>query len=251
MAAPKELQEKAGLSSLPLPLYYQIASSLRERIMRGEWAAETKLPTEKELSVQYSVSRQTIRKAKDDLIRDGLIHARQGAGCFVNTPERWNTRPPTVENLKEFFTFALTTSFKIHNYGMVANSSEVSRRLQNEQDEFVFQIRGVRFQKGNPLSYVVYHLPPKFADRIPLGKLDEKAFIPQFERLAGIRAMEGIQSISLGRADHHAAEHLNLNSGDPVLVVETIYTDEHEQPIEFVRSQYREGLPYSIRVKRD
>ena len=63
--------------------------------------------------------------------------------------------------------------------------------------------------------------------------------------------MEGIQSISLGRADHHAAEHLDLEPGDPVLVVETIYSDERDRPIEFVRSQYREGLPYSIRVKRD
>ncbi len=251
MAASKELQKKAGLSSLPLPLYYQIASSLRERIMRGEWAAGAKLPTEKELSGQYKVSRQTVRKAKDDLIRDGLIVARQGAGCFINPPERWNTRPPTVENLKEFFTFALTTSFKIQTFGMVANSPEISRRLRNQEDEFVFQIRGVRYQKGDPLSYVVYHLPPKFAARIPLDELDEKAFIPQFEKLAGIRTMEGIQSISLGRADHHSAEHLGLESGDPVLVVETIYTDEQDRPIEFVRSQYREKLPYSIRVKRD
>ena len=219
--------------------------------MRGEWLPESKLPTEGELSKQYQVSRQTIRKAKEDLIKDGLVRGLQGSGSYVNPPEKWNTRPPTVENLKEFFTFALTTSFKIHNYGMVANTPEVSRRLRNDHDKFVFQIRGVRYQKGDPLSYVVYHLPSQFAARIPLARLDEKAFIPQFERLAGIRAMEGIQSISLGRADHHAAQHLGLKSGDPVLVVETIYSDERDRPIEFVRSQYREGLPYSIRVKRD
>jgi len=251
LAAPKELQERAGLTGLPLPLYYQIATSLRERIMAGEWPAGKKLPTEDQLSRQYQVSRQTIRKAKDHLIREGFVRSLQGSGCYINPPDRWTTRPPTVENLKEFFTMALTTSFKIHNYGMVANSPQIIRYLRNQDDRFVFQIRGVRFQKGRPLSYVVYHLPHEFAVRIPLEELDENAFIPQFERLAGIKAMEGIQSITLGRADHHAARHLDLEPGGPVLVVETVYTDPQGKPIEYVRSQYREGLPYSIRVKRE
>lgn len=251
MAAPKELQERAGLTSLPLPLYYQIANSLRERIMAGQWPAGEKLPTEEQLSSQYRVSRQTIRKAKDHLMGEGLIRSLQGSGCYVTPPEQWTARPPTVENLKEFFTVALTTSFKIHNYGMVANSPRIVRHLQNHEDRFVFQIRGVRYQKGRPLSYVVYHLPHEFAVRIPLEELDENAFIPQFEKLAGIKAMEGVQSISLGRADHHAARHLGLKTGGPVLVVETVYTDPNGKPIEFVRSQYHEGLPYSIRVKRE
>jgi GntR family transcriptional regulator len=155
-----------------------------------------------------------------------------------------------VENLKEFFTFALKTSFKIHTYGMVGNTPLIGVRLRNEQDKFVFQITGVRYKNGAALSYVVYHLPREFAVKIPLEELDENAFIPQFERLAGIRVMEGVQSIALGRADRQAAEHLKLEPNAPVLVVESIYMDENGKPIEFVRTQYRDALPYSIRVRR-
>jgi GntR family transcriptional regulator len=239
-----------GRSTLPLPLYYQIATSIRERIIGGEWSAGQKLPTEGALCREYEASRQTIRKAKEYLMRDGLLRSVQGSGSFVTRVDLWASLPPSVENLKEFFTFALKTSFKIHTYGMVANTPLLGARLRNEQDKFVFQITGVRYKNDAALSYVVYHLPREFAVKIPLEELDENAFIPQFERLAGIRVMEGVQSIALGRADGQAAEHLKLEPNAPVLVVESIYMDENGKPIEFVRTQYRDALPYSIRVRR-
>ena len=250
MGKPIEKKEQALRSTLPLPLYYQIATSIRERIVGGEWPAGQKLPTESDLCREYVASRQTIRRAKEYLIREGLLKSIQGSGCFVTRVDLWDYLPPSVENLKEFFSFALKTAFKIHTYGMVANTEPIAARLRNETDRFVFQIRGVRYQNSDPLSYVVYYLPREFAVKIPLEELDEKAFIPQFEKLAGIKVMEGVQSIAMGQADTDAAEHLNLEYGAPVLVVESIYLDESGNPIEFVRSQYGKALPYSIRVRR-
>jgi len=250
LGRPLKKMEEITRSTLPLPLYYQIGTSIRERIIGGEWSAGQKLPTESALCREYGASRQTIRKAKEYLIREGFLRSVQGSGCFVTRVDLWTSLPPSVENLKEFFTFALKTSFKIHTYGMVANTPLIGARLRNEQDNFVFQIKGVRYKNDAPLSYVVYHLPREFAVKIPLEDLDENAFIPQFERLAGIRVMEGVQSIALGRADGEAAGHLNLKPEAPVLVVESIYLDENGEPIEFVRTQYSDALPYSIRVRR-
>ena len=250
MGKPLIQNKQVVRSTLPLPLYYQIATSIRERIIGGEWSAGQKLPTESVLCREYGASRQTVRKAKEYLIRDGFLRSVQGSGCFVTRVDLWTSLPPSVENLKEFFTFALKTSFKIHTYGMVANNPLTAARLRNERDKFVFQITGVRYKNDAPLSYVVYHLPREFAVKIPLEELDENAFIPQFERLAGIRVIEGVQSIFLGRAAGEAAEHLNLKPEAPVLVVESVYLDDNGKPIEFVRTQYRDMLPYSIRVRR-
>ena len=240
-----------GLPEQPAPApLLPDRGSIRERILRGEWPPESKLPTEGQLSKQYQVSRQTIRKAKEDLIRDGLVRGLQGSGSYINPREKWNTRPPTVENLKEFFTFALTTSFKIHNYGMVANTPEVSRRLRNDRDKFVFQIRGCGFRRANPCPTWSTTCPPSSRPGFPWPGWTKKPLSPSSK--TGRDQDHGGHPVHLlGRADHHAAEHLDLEPGDPVLVVETIYSDERDRPIEFVRSQYREGLPYSIRVKRD
>jgi GntR family transcriptional regulator len=61
-----------------------MANDLRERLIREEWIAGEKLPTESELCTQYGVSRATVRQALRTLAGDGLIVIRQGVGSFVS-----------------------------------------------------------------------------------------------------------------------------------------------------------------------
>ncbi|MEM9955615.1 MAG: GntR family transcriptional regulator [Chloroflexota bacterium] len=67
----------------PLPLYYQVYNSLRERIESGEFKPGDALPPERQLGTEYDVSRITIVKALDTLVRDNLIEKQQGRGTFV------------------------------------------------------------------------------------------------------------------------------------------------------------------------
>src|ERR1700732_1868551 len=69
-----------------LPLYIQVASTLRERIDAGEFAPHTPLPSEPELIEIYKVSRATIRSALDFLKKEGRIYRQHGKGTFVCDP---------------------------------------------------------------------------------------------------------------------------------------------------------------------
>ena len=250
MARPKRGNMPDKLTGGPLPLYYQVANLIQNGILTGTWASGNQLPTEEDLVGEYGVSRQTIRKAKGILTEGGFISSIKGSGCYVNGQEAWNTHLPTVDNLADIFHIGSEMAFKIHEFGMVFNTRYVSDKLKNPQDRFVFQIRGIRYHQDRPLSHVVYHLPFQFGSRIPLESLDENPFIPQFEKLAGIQVIEGIQTISLGKAEPNVAQCLDLKKGAPVLVVESVYFDADQQPIEYVRTHYPDKLPYSIRVKR-
>ena len=53
------------------PLYIQLAYIIREDIQNGKYNAEQRIPTEKELSEIYSVSRITIRSALEILVKEG------------------------------------------------------------------------------------------------------------------------------------------------------------------------------------
>jgi GntR family transcriptional regulator len=245
----KKISEK--LIQGPLPLYYQVATLLRNEILSGVWPAESQLPTEEALVQRYKVSRPTIRKAKGLLAEEGFIRDIKGSGCYVNSQETWNTTPPTVDNLNDIFHFGSRMSFKIHEFGMVSNTKEVENKLDNHSDRFVFQIRGVRHHLGQPMSFVIYYIPFRFGSRIPLESLDENPFIPQLERFAGIQVTEGIQTISLSRADEAAARHLGIEVETAVLLVESVYFDSERQPVEYVRSQYTDKLPYAVRVRRN
>ncbi|MBW2008189.1 MAG: GntR family transcriptional regulator [Deltaproteobacteria bacterium] len=237
--------EISKLTRGPLPLYYQVASSMRNIILEGTWPQGSRLPTEKELSRKYGVSRPTIRNAKDILADEGLIRSIKGSGCYIN-----NQKAPSVDNLDDIFHYGSTMSFKIHECGLIPNTDEIKAQLKTFRDRFVFQIKGVRWHQGKPISFVVYYLPFRFGSRIPLEKLDENPFIPQLEKSAGVKVVEGLQKISLDHADHDVARHLGLQKGEAVLMVRTVYFDEEHRPIEYVETKYRRELPYSIRVKR-
>lgn len=67
----------------PIPIYYQIESDLRSRILQGEFKPNEQLPSEALLTKYYDISRMTLRQAMAELEKDGLISRFRGKGAFV------------------------------------------------------------------------------------------------------------------------------------------------------------------------
>lgn len=65
------------------PKYRRVAEHLRAEIARGVWAAGTQLPVERDLADSLAVSINTLRRAVSELVADGTVQRRQGAGTFV------------------------------------------------------------------------------------------------------------------------------------------------------------------------
>ena len=64
--------------------YYRLMEDLKEKILSGEIRTGDKLPSENELSMQYQVSRQTVRKALSIMENAGYIYAEHGRGTFCS-----------------------------------------------------------------------------------------------------------------------------------------------------------------------
>ena len=64
--------------------YFQLMEDLKAKILAGEIQAGDKLPSENELSAQYKISRQTVRKALSMLQNAGYIYAEHGRGTFCS-----------------------------------------------------------------------------------------------------------------------------------------------------------------------
>jgi GntR family transcriptional regulator len=69
------------------PLSKQIADRLEARINSGELPAHRSVPSETQLGQIYPVSRDTIRRAVEELRRRGLVYTVQGKGSYVTPPE--------------------------------------------------------------------------------------------------------------------------------------------------------------------
>lgn len=64
--------------------YLKLMEIIKKKISGGEIRSGDKLPSENELSAQYSVSRQTVRKALSILENEGYIYAEHGRGTFCS-----------------------------------------------------------------------------------------------------------------------------------------------------------------------
>lgn len=66
------------------PLYVQIQEHFKDLILNGELKANDKIPSEKEVMEQFSVSRITVANALMQLAKDGWIYRVPGRGSFVS-----------------------------------------------------------------------------------------------------------------------------------------------------------------------
>lgn len=70
-------------TKLEIPLYQQLVDSMSLAIKKGELESGAKLPTVQEMTQQLNVARGTVKRAYDELERDGFIEKVQGRGTFV------------------------------------------------------------------------------------------------------------------------------------------------------------------------
>jgi GntR family transcriptional regulator / MocR family aminotransferase len=76
-----------------VPLYQQIETYLRQGILSGSLAANTRLPASRQLAYDLGVNRITVENAYAELETEGLIYSKMGSGTYVLPPNPSLTLP--------------------------------------------------------------------------------------------------------------------------------------------------------------
>ena len=69
-----------------MPLYLKLKRSIEDAVQRGVIRPGDALPSERDIAARADISRVTVRKAVQDLVRAGLLIQRHGSGTFVARP---------------------------------------------------------------------------------------------------------------------------------------------------------------------
>lgn len=81
-------QEEGRMTENGKPKYFTLMEELKEEIISGRIQPGEKLPSENQFTVQYSLSRHTVRKALSLLEQEGYIEACHGKGTFCSEKMR-------------------------------------------------------------------------------------------------------------------------------------------------------------------
>lgn len=105
-----------------IPLYIQLKDILKDKILKGEYKPQERIPPENELCVLYGVSRITVRQALSVLAQERLLFRKQGKGTFVTSP-MFGRQLPKLDSVSE----------TMRELGLVPSSRVVERRVENAQ----------------------------------------------------------------------------------------------------------------------
>ncbi len=84
-------------------LYQQIVDRVKREISEGRLKPDTALPSFRQLAEDLLVSVITVKRAYEELEREGIIYRRQGLGTFVSRNGHDRSREVKLNAAQEFF----------------------------------------------------------------------------------------------------------------------------------------------------
>ncbi|HEY4577906.1 MAG TPA: GntR family transcriptional regulator [Yaniella sp.] len=66
------------------PIWQQLVAEFTRRIIIGEWKPGMKMPSTRELALEYKVNPNTVQRALTELDRNGTTRSERTTGRFVN-----------------------------------------------------------------------------------------------------------------------------------------------------------------------
>ncbi len=135
----------------PIPFYHQVYLDVRAMIDDGHWPAGHQLPPERELARQYGVSLITVRRALDELTREGRVERTRGRGTFVLAPRIDRDLDEPMSFTEEMQTRGLDPRTRVVAARPERASEIVAAALELEPGSPTLFLERLRLADGEPL----------------------------------------------------------------------------------------------------
>lgn len=239
---------------LPLssvPLHTQLRDLLRGRILDGEYAPDTQMPSESELGSMFKVSRITVRQALGDLQKEGLIFKIHGKGTFVAKPKAFQN-VSTLQGLAESMTGrGYEVINRLRSFRFIPADKLVAERLQVVEGEIVAQIKRVRLINREPISLEITYLPKALGERLENADLVTRDIFLILENDCGLSLGHADLAIDALLADSDLTQALEVEAGSPIMHIERLTHTTDGQPVDFEHLYYRgDAFQYRLRIDR-
>ncbi len=226
-----------------IPLYFQLKNLIIEKIENGEYAPDSKIPSEQELCEIYNISRPTVRQAVTELANNGYLYKEKGKGTFVS-------KPKTSIDIKVYTGFTdsildneltherelvLSDIISVNNYKRLA---EVFKLGYNQIIDFA-QISFITSHNNEVLSFNTSYIPLSLFPNIIEDVKNRK---PSYDILRGkypLLPTNTKSTLEVIYSDQKDSQFLMVQSGLPLIRIENIIYSKSGQVVEYIISKYR------------
>jgi GntR family transcriptional regulator len=222
-----------------VPLYEQIHRSLREMIVAGKVAPGKPVPSERELSEHFSVSRMTARQALRALRQDGLAYLERGLGTFV-AKRKVDVHTRNLAGFTEdMLQRGLQPSSRVVRLKRETPTQTKLDDLGLKAGAEVFRLERLRLADGTPMAYEINFIPATLCPDLDQRDLANDSLYRILGEEYGVRFQRAEEVLEAACATVTEARHLSIKPNAPLLVVHRIMYSETNHPIESVKTIYR------------
>lgn len=140
-------------------IYKAVMLKIREMINSSKFTVGDCLPSEKILAEKFRVSRMTIRKAIDELIKIHLLERKQGSGTYIIDKDFYQHK----YGLNSFTEYLKVTQKSYHtdviHFEIMIAPLSIAQKLKCTGNEQVYYIRRVRYIDNQPVLVEDSYMP--------------------------------------------------------------------------------------------
>ena len=221
------------------PLYAQLVDVLREKIT-DDMSAGDALPSERQLSERYGLSRTTVRLALDNLERMGLVVREHGRGTFVADPAKDAADLSLCYSFtEEMRRLGRRPSTRVISFRPEEANKGVAQALRLRLGAGVYHLHRLRLADGVPMLEGHTFLPRSVVGEIGEGEVALDPLYDVLQRECGQRVTTAEEEVTASTARAGEAELLGIEAGAPALAIVRVSYNARGTAIEYTRSVAR------------
>jgi GntR family transcriptional regulator len=196
------------------------------------------IPSERQLSADFGVSRLTVRAALDELVREGYLVRRHGSGTFVSEPKiaQELTMTSFTDDMRRRGLQPASKTLDLHT---TPAGARLGRMLHVSPSEPVLVAVRLRLADGESMAIETVHIRAALVPGLTSADLEQMSFYELLRERYGIVVVGGEQTIEPTVTDEDESQALGVPLHSPAFRFERVTHSQSGEIIEFVESIYR------------
>ena len=230
------------------PLYEQIKDYILHGIHEGRFKPNERIPSERDLSDHFGVSRLTVGKAIKELVQAGWLYVQIGKGTFISDEPIDQQLEALTSFSEEMARRGQETHSRVLRAEYIEADEITARTLNMPIGLKVMLLKRVRLVGGRPMALESSQIMASLCNGIiEKHNFEHDSLYAALRNDYGLSLTHAEQIFEARAATESEAKYLELETGDPVLAISRVTFSANDKPIEYVQSVYR-GDRYKFRA---
>ena len=226
------------------PIYKKIENYIREMIDSEILKEGDLIPSENQLSEEFDVTRMTVRSALNNLVNDGYITRRRGIGSMVSCNRIYDNISAVSGFTKEMKIKGHQVDNILIDIQIVEADDELSKNLNINLEENVWEIKRVRLADNIKVSYMITYMPVKLFPN--LNKKHCEGSLYEFvEESCGYNIAASDRSVEAIISDRELEDMLDLSKKEPILYIKQVSKLQNNDIFEYSHT-YHHGYTLTL-----